>query len=92
MVWTGLWKSPQQRVTFGHLRPPSLPVDVHDLRPRGLKALIVDRDDGIVDQGTAFGTGALGTRSLCIRRTEVVQTEDKKKKNHTRKGSLGKVD
>ena len=47
-------KIPQQHLTFGHLGPPSLPVNVYHLSPSGFKTLIVNRDDRVVDWGTSF--------------------------------------
>ena len=47
-------KIPRQHLTFGHLGPPSLPVNVYHLSPSGFKTLIVNRDDRVVDWGTSF--------------------------------------
>lgn len=77
---SGMNKIPHQHLTFGHLGPPSLPVNVHHLSPSGFETLIVNRDDRVVDWGTSFWTRALDTWSLCICWTDVVQTGGWKKK------------
>lgn len=84
--WRVSGKIRQQYVTFGHLGPPSLPIDVHHLSPSGFKTLVVNRDDGIVDRGVSFWAGALDTWSLCFCWTDAVQTRKQKIKSHQKGG------
>lgn len=72
------WKIPQWHITFGHLGPPSLPIDVHHFSPSGFKTLVINGDDSAVDGGASFWASALHTWSLCVCGTDAVQTGGQK--------------